>query len=113
MKRVLVTTILMIACSVVTLAASMEESAASRVLSQIFDEYHEFVLREYPESATFNGDHRYDSLTTDYSEAAYERRQKKLTELVQRAEQVDTRELTSQDLLNRELSSSAAFGSGS
>lgn len=103
MKRVLVTTILMIACSVVTLAASMEESAASRVLSQIFDEYHEFVLREYPESATFNGDHRYDSLTTDYSEAAYERRQKKLTELLQRAEQVDTRELTSKDMLNRDL----------
>lgn len=82
---------------------SAGESDGSRELKNIFNEFHEFVLREYPESATFNGDHRYDSLCTEYNEGAYQRRLHKVSEFRQRAEQVDTRELTQEDLLNRSL----------
>ncbi|MFM8569381.1 MAG: DUF885 domain-containing protein, partial [Candidatus Kapaibacterium sp.] len=84
-------------------AARAGDTGAKMTLDQVFDEYHEFVLREYPESATFNGDHRYDSLWTEYSEAAYDRRRHTIQDLALRAEQVEVRELSREDLINREL----------
>src|SRR5438309_908536 len=43
-------------------------------LNQLYDDYWEFVLKEYPLSATYLGDHRYDSVLEDASEAAFHRR---------------------------------------
>src|SRR6267378_279148 len=43
-------------------------------LNQLYDEYWEFILREYPLSATYLGDHRYDNALEDASEDAFHRR---------------------------------------
>jgi uncharacterized protein (DUF885 family) len=43
-------------------------------LSQLYDDYWEFILREYPLSATYLGDHRYDASLEDASEGAFHRR---------------------------------------
>ncbi len=43
-------------------------------LSQLFDEYWEFILKEYPLTATYLGDHRYDGVLEDASEDAFHRR---------------------------------------
>ena len=43
-------------------------------LNQLYDDYWEFILKEYPLSATYLGDHRYDGLLEDASENAFYRR---------------------------------------
>ncbi len=43
-------------------------------LNQLYDDYWEFILREYPLSATYLGDHRYDGALEDASEGAFLRR---------------------------------------
>jgi uncharacterized protein (DUF885 family) len=43
-------------------------------LNQLYEDYWEFILREYPLSATYLGDHRYDGALEDASEGAFHRR---------------------------------------
>lgn len=43
-------------------------------LNNLYDEYWEHVLKEYPTIATYLGDHRYDDALEDISPEAYERR---------------------------------------
>src|SRR6266705_1649000 len=43
-------------------------------LNQLYDDYWEFILKEYPLSATYLGDHRYDGVLEDASEGAFIRR---------------------------------------
>ena len=43
-------------------------------LNQLYDDYWEFILKEYPLSATYLGDHRYDASLEDASENAFHRR---------------------------------------
>ncbi len=43
-------------------------------LDQLYYDYWEFILREYPLNATYLGDHRYDSALEDASEEAFNRR---------------------------------------
>jgi uncharacterized protein (DUF885 family) len=43
-------------------------------LNQLYDDYWEFILKEYPLSATYLGDHRYDGLLEDASADAFHRR---------------------------------------
>ena len=43
-------------------------------LNQLYDDYWEFILKEYPLSATYLGDHRYDGVLEDASEGAFNRR---------------------------------------
>src|SRR5438445_2321637 len=43
-------------------------------LNQLYDDYWEFNLKEYPLSATYLGDHRYDGLLEDASADAFHRR---------------------------------------
>ena len=51
-----------------------DQSAAAARADALFDEYWEWSLREYPEFATFVGDHRYDDRLRDDSAAAVTRR---------------------------------------
>jgi uncharacterized protein (DUF885 family) len=56
---------------------SRKPASSSKVatqLNQLYDEYWEFILKEYPLSATYLGDHRYDSALEDASEDAFHRR---------------------------------------
>ena len=43
-------------------------------LNKLYDSYWEFLLKEYPLTATYLGDHRYDDLLEDASEEAFNRR---------------------------------------
>src|SRR5712664_314690 len=43
-------------------------------LNQLYNDYWEFTLKEYPLSATYLGDHRYDGFLEDASEDAFHRR---------------------------------------
>jgi uncharacterized protein (DUF885 family) len=63
----------------------------------LFDEYWQWTLREYPEVATFVGDHRYDDRLTDQSAAAVGRRRAMRAEFLKRAAGVDAAALSSTD----------------
>jgi len=43
-------------------------------LNRLYDDYWEFILKEYPLTATYLGDHRYDGYLEDASEDAFHRR---------------------------------------
>ncbi|MFN4769759.1 MAG: DUF885 domain-containing protein [Candidatus Kapaibacterium sp.] len=72
-------------------------------LDTLFERYHEFVLREYPESATFNGRHEYDSSWTEYSEAAMTRRRTAIAGFLESARQTDESVLSTEQRINRKL----------
>src|SRR5438132_13627871 len=43
-------------------------------LNQLYNDYWEFILKEYPLTATYLGDHRYDGALEDAAEDAFHRR---------------------------------------
>jgi prolyl oligopeptidase len=53
---------------------SVTSSDAVTQLNQLYDDYWEFILKEYPLTATYLGDHRYDGTLEDASEEAFDRR---------------------------------------
>src|SRR3989442_6079406 len=53
---------------------SVSSSDVVTQLNQVYDDYWEFILKEYPLSATYLGDHRYDGSLEDASEDAFQRR---------------------------------------
>jgi uncharacterized protein (DUF885 family) len=76
-------------------------------LSQLYDDYWEFVLKEYPLSATYLGDHRYDGLLEDASEDAFHRRVAQSKKYLDRLESIkkpsSKPELLNYELFEREL----------
>ncbi|MGH2575324.1 MAG: DUF885 domain-containing protein, partial [Ignavibacteria bacterium] len=69
----------------------------------LFEKYDQYVLRTYPEYATYEGDHRYDDLLSDESDegvrAGYDTTRAFLKEL----EKIDYSSLTSENKLNYDL----------
>src|SRR5438093_6175694 len=53
---------------------SVSPSNVVTQLNQLHDDYWEFILKEYPLSATYLGDYRYDGSLEDVSEDAFHRR---------------------------------------
>ena len=53
---------------------SVTSSDAVTQLNQLYYDYWEFILKEYPLTATYLGDHRYDGSLEDASEEAFDRR---------------------------------------
>ena len=86
----------------------MKDSKQS--LDELFSDYKEFILREYPISATYDGDHRYDDKLTDYSEKAIKARFDSVRVFFERAKEIDASEITPQ--LLRELEMLEPFGMG-
>ncbi len=78
-------------------------STPSSRLDSLYSAYHEFVLREFPESATFNGDHRYDDMITDISAAGRARRLAEVQKMLLLAQSVSDDELQAADRINRRL----------
>jgi uncharacterized protein (DUF885 family) len=78
--------------------AQPNQSADARAQAQaIFDEYWQWVLREYPELATSVGDHRYDDRLSDQSAAAVDRRRAARVDFRDRLARVDTARLSPAD----------------
>src|SRR5437762_9050845 len=63
----------------------------------LFADYWQSLLREFPEIATFVGDHRYDDRLSDQSAAAVERRRMMRAEFLDRATKLDAAALSPAD----------------
>src|SRR2546425_3439141 len=76
-------------------------------LNQLYDDYWEFILKEYPLSATYLGDHRYDAFLEDASEDAFHRRVAQSTKYLVRLGSIkkpsSKPELLNYELFEREL----------
>jgi uncharacterized protein (DUF885 family) len=70
---------------------------ASAQAQAIFDEYWQWVLREYPELATRLGDHRYDDRLSDQSAAAVDRRRAARVDFRDRLAKADAAKLSPTD----------------
>jgi len=75
-------------------APSSDVPAQAHVL---FDEYWQWTLREYPEIATFIGDHRYDDRLSDQSTAALAKRSAAHADFLRRAAALDASALSPAD----------------
>ena len=79
-------------------SALSQGSNADAHASALFEEYWEWVLREYPDSATlYFGDHRHDDKLRDESTAAVLGRNAALTTFRNRTNQIDPAMLSPQD----------------
>jgi uncharacterized protein (DUF885 family) len=84
-------------CGPVMGAEPVKPTSAPIVAHALFDEYWEWVLREYPTYATYLGDHRYDDRLTDESSTAVARRRAFYRAFLRRIEDVDDKRLSAQD----------------
>ena len=80
-----------------------QAQAADPRLDSLFEDHWQFVLRSYPTWATYLGDHRYDSLLTDYSPEAHAARLEETKAFLARAEAIPLDGLSSTDSLNHML----------
>ncbi len=71
-------------------------------LNRLYDDYWEFILKEYPLTATYLGDHRYDSALEDASEDAFHCRVAQSKKYLDRLRSVK-KPSSKPDLLNYEL----------
>lgn len=90
--------LLLLAFITVFSSCSMKDS--KQALDELFSDYKEFILREYPISATYDGDHRYDDKLTDYSEIAIKSRFDSLRVFLERAKNIDITEVHGEDSLS-------------
>jgi len=86
---------------------SVSSSETVTQLKHLYDDYWEFILKEYPLSATYLGDHRYDGSLEDGSEDAFHRRvdqYKKYLDALKSIRKPSAKpELLSYELFEREL----------
>src|SRR5262249_11732848 len=87
--RKLFAVLALVAASVATHPGAVRAQAVSQsdVPAQarvLFDEYWQWTLREYPEFATYVGDHRYDDRLSDQSAAALAKRNAARAEFLRR-----------------------------
>ncbi len=75
----------------------------TQALYAIFDSEWEYQLREYPESATYEGDRRYNGRLTDMSLTALAQRQQHDREVLAKIEALDREALSPADRLNYDL----------
>ena len=68
-------------------------SPAAAEAAALFDDYWQWELREYPELATYRGDHRYDDRLRDDSAAAVRARNAAYAQFAQRAARIDAAQL--------------------
>jgi uncharacterized protein (DUF885 family) len=84
-------------------AEPVKSMPATETARPLFDEYWEWVMREYPTYATFLGDHRYDDRLTDSSPEAVARRKAFFPAFLRRLDQVDSKELSPDDRTSLEV----------
>jgi uncharacterized protein (DUF885 family) len=84
-------------------AAAPSKPDASRALREFFDAEWEWGLSEYPESATFQGDPRYNARLTDLSPEAIARRRAHTREARERLRAIDRSALSGEDAVSYDL----------
>src|SRR6266487_1815580 len=81
---------------------SFSSSDVVTQLNHLYDDYWEFILKEYPLTATYLGDHRYDGSLEDASEDAFNRRLAQSKKYLDRLKSIK-KPLSKPDELNYEL----------
>jgi prolyl oligopeptidase len=103
LNRLRLRLLLAITCTLGCLMNASLASATDPRLDTLFNDYWEFALRSYPTWATYLGDHRYDSLLTDYSPEAHAARLGQMQSFLTRVEAIPLGGRSSEDSLNHEL----------
>ncbi|MBX7155018.1 MAG: DUF885 domain-containing protein [Candidatus Kapaibacterium sp.] len=75
----------------------------NKVLDQIFSEYKDFCMSNYPEWATYEGDHNFDDAVTDNSEDGRQKRRDAMRVLYNRAKEIDENKLRPEYKVHRSL----------
>ena len=84
-------------------AEPVKATPAAVAAHSLFEEYWEWVMREYPTYATFLGDHRYDDRLGDESPEAVARRKAFFPAFLRRLDQVDGKQLSADDRTSLEV----------
>lgn len=72
-------------------------------LWNIFEAHHDYKRQTFPEWATYDGEHRYDDLLTDWSDEAENERQQRWQGFLQDLKSVDYGALSHEDQINYDL----------
>src|SRR5215216_6276702 len=81
----------------------LSSSDAARKLHTLFKEDWQWTLEQFPESATFLGDNRYNDRLTDLSPEAIERRKAHDRDALARIQNINRTELAGQDQISYDL----------
>ena len=108
------------ALSGLAMGAESVKAPQAAAVHALFDEYWQWVMREYPEYATYLGDHRYDDRVKDESPDAVARRKAFNLKFLDQLARVDDRPLSAEDRtslgilkfrIERHIAIDALFGS--
>jgi len=99
----LVLTVALLTLSAPQLTRAQAAAAPPQALRTLVEEYWQWRLKEFPEQATWLGDHRYDNRLADLSPAAIERRKGEVRRMLARARAIDAARLTGQNALTHAL----------
>ena len=91
------------ACTSTAGSESGSPEEAVRQLELLFEDYHNYCMRNYPTWATYEGDHRFDDRITDMRPEAFAARNDYARAFLKVALSIDTAGLSADDLLNRSL----------
>jgi len=72
-------------------------------LTKLFSDYKEYIMRNYPEGATYDGDHRYDNKLTDLSESGVLSRLDSIRNFYEQLKLIDSSKLSDENKLNYHL----------
>ena len=89
--------------SAAILAQVLSSTDAASKLRALFDEDWQWLLQQYPESATHLGDNRFNDRLTDYSTEAIERRKAHERDMLDRVQKINRSELDGQDVISYDL----------
>src|SRR5258706_13523606 len=104
MKRILSPAAVLCLLASGAFAASADDAAGRRkALADLIQEHWEYNLKTNPEFASILGDKRYNDRWSDNTQAAIDANLKKLAELRQRFEAIDTAGFPEQEALNKTL----------
>ena len=101
-------------------AEPVKASPPAVAVHALFDEYWEWVMREYPAYATYLGDHRYDDRVKDESPGAVDRRKAFHVSFLRQLDRVDGKRLSAEDRtslgvlkfsIERQIAINTLFGS--
>jgi len=95
--------ILILTAVLLLLSCQDAPKKSSQALEDLFNNYRAFQLAQYPEYATYQGDHRYDDRLTDLSPAAEKSRTDSLSGFLRVAESIDASALNDTSRVSLEL----------
>ena len=84
-------------------SCSIKQETESEKLHNLFNDFWEWGLQEFPTRATYLGDYRYNDQLTDMSLASIQRRHKKNETILRKLENMNREQLDPSDKLNYDL----------